>query len=84
MAPGLFGGVLPVPQQDVVGPDAGHDEGTGGGGSDHGVRVLPDNPWVQEERPDGGEVEVPVGLQLITNGMLHEGIGGDDEEARDP
>ena len=48
------------------------------------MRVLPSGPAVQNEIPETRQLQAPVRSREIADGMLHEGVGGDDEVARQP
>ena len=50
----------------------------------HVVRVLPERPRVEDEGPEIRQVQHAVRPRRVTNGMLHEGVGGNDEVAGEP
>ena len=70
--------------KDVERADSGHDEGGGNDGSAHVVRVLKPGPGVEEELGEAGDFKDAVGQERVADGVLHPGVGDDDEEAGDP
>ena len=48
------------------------------------MQVLPERPGIAEEGAEIGEVEQPVGTCAVSDRVLHERVGGDDEVAREP
>src|SRR5208282_918986 len=50
----------------------------------HGVRVLPQRPGIQQHTPETREQDFAVRADRIAHGVLHPGIGGDDEVAGSP
>ena len=70
--------------EHVEGADCGHDEGGGDDGGAHVVRVLEDGPGVHQQSPEAGDLEGAVGQDLVGDGVLHPGVGDDDEVAGEP
>ena len=64
--------------------DGGHDERAGDDGAGHVVHVLQQAPGIEEQLPEAEHLELPVGQAVVGHGMLHPGVGDDDEEAGDP
>ena len=62
----------------------GHGKAAGLHGAEHGVRVLPERPRVEQESPETGQGEGTVRLDCVADRMLHPCVGGDDEVAREP
>ena len=74
-----------VPSGDQVeGADRRHDRGGGHHRPDHHVWILPAQPRVREQRPQTAQIESVARARQVTDWVLHEGVGRDDEEARDP
>ena len=74
-----------VPSGDQVeGADRRHDRGGGHHRPDHHVWILPAQPRVREQRPQTAQIESVARARQVTDRVLHEGVGRDDEEARDP
>jgi len=48
------------------------------------VGVLEDGPGVEEEGPEAGDFVDALGVDRVGDGVLHPGVGDDDEEAREP
>ena len=52
---------------------------------DHVVQVLPERPRIQQQGPETGRARSRrSGRNRVADGMLHPGVGGDDEEAGKP
>lgn len=62
----------------------GDDERCGNDGSAHVVRVLQPCPRIQHEVPEARDFIGAVGEQAVRDGVLHPGVGNDDEETGDP
>src|SRR6185295_17158831 len=62
----------------------GHDERTGDDGSDLVMQVLRDGPGAEDEIGETCQAEGTVGVERVTGGILHEGVGGDDEISGEP
>src|SRR5206468_10521587 len=50
----------------------------------HVVRVLPPCPWIQHQFPEAAELDRAVSRFGIAHGILHPGVGGDNEETGQP
>ena len=48
------------------------------------MQVLIDSPFVKNKRPETCELRGSVRSDLVADRMLHEGVRGDDEVAREP
>ncbi len=70
--------------QEVIGAEGGHDEAGGDDGGGHVVEVLPEDPGVGEKGGEAGEKDLAVGTDFVADGVLHPGVGGDDEKAGKP
>ena len=64
--------------------DGGHDEGGGDDGGHLVVQELGDRPWIEDEGAEVAQAEDSVGAELVPDRVLHEGVGRDDEVAREP
>jgi hypothetical protein len=71
-------------REDVERTHRGYDETPGLHSAEHGVGILPERPFIKEEVPEAGELDFVMGTEPITYGVLHPGIGGDDEVAAQP
>ena len=61
-----------------------HHKRSRNGRAAHVVRVLPPGPGIQYQLPEAGELYRAIGHALVAHGMLHPGVGGNDEVARHP
>ena len=61
-----------------------HDKSAGHTRAGHVVRVLPERPRIQHQAPEAGERHGAISGARIGHRMLHPGIGGNDEVARQP
>ncbi len=81
----IMAGLGPVDAlQRPVGAHRRHHEGARDHRGHHVVGVLDQGPGVQHEGPEARELQRAVGPHGIAHGVLHEGVGGDDEVAREP
>ena len=72
------------PPQQIERADRRHDERAGDHGAAHVVRVLPPRPRIQHQCPETAELHGTVRGCDISHGILHPGIGGDNEESGKP
>ena len=76
-------GLRPL-HQEVKRAHRGHGEAAGHHRADHIMQILPEQPGVQQQRPEAGQHDFAVRPQRVAYGMLHPGVGGYDEEAGKP
>jgi hypothetical protein len=74
--------VLVVEQVECA--DARHHERPGYHRADHVMQVHPESPGIQDQAPVAGESDLAVCAKSVTHGVLHPGVGGDDEVAGQP
>lgn len=70
--------------QQIESPQAGHHKAGRHERGDHGVRVLPQDPGIQQEVPHAREHHLARCADLVADRMLHPGMGGNDEVAGQP
>src|SRR4029077_17249608 len=62
----------------------GHHKRAGNGGATHVVRILPSSPGIQNQLPKTTQLNLPIRGALVTDWVLHPGIGCDNEIAGQP
>jgi hypothetical protein len=80
---GAAGFLVPAREQ-IERAHRGHDEAGGDHRSDHVVQVLPKQPRIQQQAPQTAQQNLAVCADAVAGGMLHPGVGGDDEEPGEP
>src|SRR5215471_3971062 len=70
--------------KQIVGANRRHNERTGDQAAIQGMGSLPPSPEIQHQLPEAGQLERAIGGAFVADWMLHPGIGGDDEETRQP
>ncbi len=75
---------LVLAAQEVISSEGGHDEAGGDDGGGHVMEVLPEDPGVGEQGGEAGKKDLAVGADFVADGVLHPGVGGDDEESGEP
>ena len=76
----LFQSVL----QEIKSAHGRHDKRSSNHRTRHIVGVLQQAPGIHQQLPEAEYLELPIGQAIIGDGMLHPGIGDDDEKARYP
>ena len=74
----------PLTRKQVKRADCGHHEASRNRCAAHVVRVLPPCPGIQDELPEAGELRGTIGRRVVADGVLHPGVGRDNEKARQP
>ena len=70
--------------QQIKRANGGHREAAGYHRADHVVRILPEQPGVQQQRPKARQQNLAVRSQRVADRMLHPGVRRHDEESGKP
>ncbi len=75
---------FPFPIKQIERADSCHDKRRGNDRASHVVHVLKQTPRIEKKLPEAEYLKLSVGQAVVGDGVLHPGVGDDDEEAGDP